>query len=269
MIQHILQSRKIKYKCCKCIEITDDRLKKINKDATTANVDPKKLLDKRTDATEDLNELIDDRFEEFERKTLKKIENLIQNTNKGIDNTIKETYSEVVKKINVETQIKTVMNEDRKSRLKEAQDTKIRGRNIIIHNLDDGWHRSFHLLKQLDTYAVNELLKTTDVKADVKYMYRLGKKTEGVNRPLKVVLGSEEERNAVLKNLFKLKGHTHKAPFYGAHISRDLTSEERKLIKRLHDEAKKRNEKQTDYVWRVRDSSTKGPYLRRYAKEDI
>ena len=53
---------------------------------------------------------------------------------------------------------------------------------------------------------VEELLKTTNVKANVKFMYHLGKKGANMRRPLKVVFGCEEERNEVLKNLSKIKG---------------------------------------------------------------
>ena len=111
---------------------------------------------------------------------------------------------------------------------------------------------------------VEELLKTTNSKANVKFMYRLGKKGTNMRRPLKVVFGCEEERNEVLRNLSKIKGTALETTWYGTHISRDLTTQERKQFKKLSDEAKVKNENETEYVWRVRDSLTKGPYLRKF-----
>ena len=272
MIQHILSSRKTKFKCCECIEITDDRLKKIdNTNVKTIKVEKKagKSLSKNLGASEELTELIDDRFKEFERNTLKKIEDMILNNNERIDNTIKDSYSEAVKKNNVETQVKTAINEDRESRLKEVQDKESRCQNIIIHGLSES-SCSFEISKRIDTYMVEELLKTINVKANVKFMYRLGKKGTNLRRPLKVVFGCKEERNEVLRNLSKLKDTTaSKTTWYDTHISRDLTTQERKQFKKLSDEAKIRNEKELDYVWKVRDSLTKGPYLKRYVTDGI
>ena len=116
---------------------------------------------------------------------------------------------------------------------------------------------------------IEELLKTINVKANVKFMYRLGKKGTNMRRPLKVVFGSEEERNEDLRNLSKLKNTALETTWYGTHISRDLTTQERKQFKNLSDEAKVKNEKELDYVWRVRDSLTKGPYLKKYVKDGI
>ena len=86
---------------------------------------------------------------------------------------------------------------------------------------------------------------------------------------MKVVFGCEEERNEVLRNVSKIKGTALEATWYGTHISRDLTTQERKQFKKLSDEAKVKNEKETEYVWRVRDSLTNGPYLRKYVKDGI
>ena len=227
-----------------------------------------KSLSKNLGASEELTELIDDRFKEFERNTLKKIEDMILNNNERIDNTIKDSYSEAVKKNNVEAQVKTAINEDRESRQKEVQDKESRSQNLIIHGLSESIC-SFEISKRIDTNMVEELLKKINAKANVKFMYRLGKKGTNMRRPLKVVFGSEEERNEVLRNLSKIKGTALEATWYGTHISRDLTTQERKQFKKLSDEAKVRNEKETEYIWRVRDSLTKGPYLRKYVKDGI
>ena len=90
-----------------------------------------------------------------------------------------------------------------------------------------------------------------------------------MRRPLRVVFGSEEERNNVLRNLSKLRGTALETTWYGTHISRDQTKQEREQFKKLSDEAKVKNEKALDYVWRVRDSLTKGPYLKKYVKDGI
>ena len=91
------------------------------------------------------------------------------------------------------------------------------------------------------------LLRTIKVKASVKHMYRLDEKKKLVNRPLKIVLESEEERNLVLKNLYKLKGAEDW--HFKVRISRDLTKEERKAIKRLSDIAKEEMKKNNQMLF--------------------
>jgi len=97
-------------------------------------------------------------------------------------------------------------------------------------------------------------------------MYRLGEKKKLVNRPLKIVLESEEEKNLVLKNLYQLKGAEDW--HFKVRISRDLTKEERKAIKRLSNIAKGRNEKgESNVIWCVRDSLSRGVYLKKTEKQ--
>ena len=102
---------------------------------------------------------------------------MILNNNERIDNTIKDSYSEAVKKNNVEAQVKTAINEDRESRQKEVQDKESRSQNIIIHGLSESIC-SFEISKRIDINMFEELLKKTNVKANVKFIYRLGKKEQ-------------------------------------------------------------------------------------------
>ena len=77
-------------------------------------------------------------------------------------------------------------------------------------------------------------------------------------RPLKVSLESVEVKSEFLRNLTRLKGLFIK-------ITEDLTTQERLLVKKWQDKAKKKNEDEQNktYKWRVRGSPRSGMYLKK------
>ena len=60
-----------------------------------------------------------------------------------------------------------------------------------------------------DDQFVRELSKDAGVDLNIKFLTRIGVKTEGKIRPIKVVLESGHERYLLLKNLMNLKGKPH------------------------------------------------------------
>ena len=94
------------------------------------------------------------------------------------------------------------------------------------------------------------------MKCEPMTMFRLGIKQENKNRPLMVRLHSKEEKYAILSKLGRFKYATRK---YDEPISitHDYTPEERKMIKQLVEEARRRNsneknEGKGENVWKVR-----------------
>ena len=83
-------------------------------------------------------------------------------------------------------------------------------------------------------------------------MFRLGTKIEGKSRPLMVRLISEDAKNTLFSKLSRLKYATRR---YNEKISitHDYTREERRTLKGLVEEAKRRNmiEKNERYKWKV------------------
>jgi len=107
--------------------VTDQRLKKIENDKPPVKKNVK----------EDINSLIatiDTRLTEFEKKTIKKIEDTIHNESKKMNSNIEKSYSDVVKKNNLD-HVKEAITQEREDRHKEEKEKKSKSCNLIIHHL--------------------------------------------------------------------------------------------------------------------------------------
>ena len=89
------------------------------------------------------------------------------------------------------------------------------------------------------------LIQTLHVKVNIKQMKRLGAKSDNKKCSLFITLGSEEEKENVFVNLHALKGNND---YKGMSICEDLTPEQRKVFKDLVNDAKTKNENETDGV---------------------
>ena len=86
------------------------------------------------------------------------------------------------------------------------------------------------------------------------------------NRPIKVVVNTEEERNRILSNLRNLKGTPESKTIS---VTEDYTITERRMIKDWSDKAKEKNKNESPdskLVWRVRGSPKNGLRLKRFLK---
>ena len=79
-----------------------------------------------------------------------------------------------------------------------------------------------------DGQFVHELIKDAGVDLNIKFLTRIGVKTEGKVRPIKVVLESGHERYLFLKNLMNLR---EKPQHEGISIKEDFTPFERSIIR--------------------------------------
>ena len=97
------------------------------------------------------------------------------------------------------------------------------------------------------------------VQVPIKWVSRIGTKTDGKTRSLLLGLSNEDEKEKILGNLTSLKGIEK----YKGSILEDLTPDQRNTIKELSSEAKKLNTKETSASWRVRGSSKNGFFLKK------
>lgn len=99
-----------------------------------------------------------------------------------------------------------------------------------------------------------EILKSGVNKKDIKETIRLGKKTEGENRPLLVKLFDKTDRNKVMECLGKLKFAT--GEFKAISISYDMTQKERNEYKELVKEVKamerENNKDSGEWAWKIK-----------------
>ena len=166
--------------------------------------------------------------------------------------------------------LKAIMMETKNAELTEEAEKKRRGRNLIIHGVEEkSWGSTG---EEEDKLFVKKLITNLQVGAiSADTVERLGPDTaERENkktRPLKVVLKTEEEQQKILRNLRNLKGNVE---YFGISIKEDYTYNERVLIRGYVEKAKAMNAleetKMSDTVWRVRGTPKNGLILKRFTK---
>ena len=108
--------------------------------------------------------------------------------------------------------------------------------------------------QESDKNEIKELLEDIDI-FDIKpEHHRIGmkKEKERKRRPMKLILKYANEKQRIMKNLYKLKT----MGYLRISISDDFTIKEREKIKEMHEKAKKKNTECDggDFIWRVRGS---------------
>ena len=103
-----------------------------------------------------------------------------------------------------------------------------------------------------DQIEIEDLLEDIGVRNINPTHYRLGiKKDHRSKRPIKVVFQNQQNKDLVMNNLHKLKDSGY--PYVS--VRDDFTINERRKIKDLYEEAKKKNEENSgDLIWCVRGS---------------
>ena len=105
-----------------------------------------------------------------------------------------------------------------------------------------------------DKKMVHDLLKEIEVRAEPTKIYRLGEldpeKADDKSRPLKVEFENHEIQDRVIKSAHKLKDAPDNLKKIS--VSYDMSREQRKQAKTLHEEAKGLTKNSKVSVWRVR-----------------
>ena len=116
-----------------------------------------------------------------------------------------------------------------------------------------------------DQKFVNGLIDTIKIpKPTIKNITRIGTQSADKNRPIKVILSTEKEKNSFLRNLSALKGNED---YKGVRSStEDLTLTERSVLKKCTEKAKDLNLDYSDVIYRVRGDSKNGYYLKKFQK---
>ena len=157
------------------------------------------------------------------------------------------------------TTLREVVKSVRQAEITEERNKTLRSKNIIIHGVpesnEDNQDQEFVTVFSNDVHA----------SVTIKQITRLGKPTEGKNRPIKITLESEDEKFKLFGNLSALRGIDK---YKGISVTEDLTQEERNQFKELASKAKTRNQENPDsqHIWRVRGSSKNGYHLKKVRK---
>ena len=228
-----------------------------------------KISEENTKLTQ---QLINEQLTKFDDK---RIESYIDNKFNALENRIKEyqsqsninnqSYSDMLKK-DTQSDFTTIMRVAKIEEKKEERDHAQRQTNIIIHGTTEDDSTSQKDQENQDKELVTTLLKDTAYNALPKYIGRVGTKTDGKSRPLKVVFSTEKEKKNLFANLKALKGIEK---YQGISISDDYTRAERDMIKTWAIQAKEKNNLEpndSNIIWRVRGNPKSGLMLRKFAK---
>ena len=169
--------------------------------------------------------------------------------------------------INTEGNFRSIMKDQRNEELIQEQERKGRSNNLIIHGVAEmNEESSIPMKKAYDDEFVTSFLRVIDISVKPKAILRLGN-PKTANRPIKLVMDNEQEKDNIMGNLRKLKDAEEK--YKKLRITDDLTREEREEIKNWVNKAKSKNTEEGDssrHVWRVRGSPKNGPRLVKVAR---
>ena len=136
--------------------------------------------------------------------------------------------------------IHQMVTETRKIDQLEQKDQEYRSKNIIIHQINEEAEET----KDDRIVWFNKFAETLGINVTPKEVIRIGKKSENMTRPIKVVLENTDDKEAVLKNLRKLATAT--LELKRIRVTEDHTKAEREQIKQKVNEAKHLNESEKD-----------------------
>ena len=262
-LQIFVTSYNDQYLCSKCVRITknlrskvgnnthhmmqqelqkkDDIIKKLKSKVDSKNLDSIK---------NDLETFLSGKLREMEEMTKNMIKNEIKNTAEIMKETTKRTYAEIT---NMHKEDVNSAEEQKRKNQIEKKDIESRKLNIIIHGLHDYSDKADKVnVQKYDKSQIQEILEDINVPVVNVTHHRIGDSTKEKNRPLKVTLQNQHDKELIMKNLYKLK----ETIFDELSITEDFTIKERKKIKEIHEKAKKLNEEiiNNDFKWRVRGS---------------
>ena len=206
-----------------------------------------------------IEELINKRFDKIE----KNIDALIDNKLAGAQTAVTEEqtgdsrklFSAVVGNKTPSLDIAS-MKSSRNAELIEKQEQDKRKNNLIIYGISEEGTDDNIGLPDRDRNFMNSFLEAIEVDVAPKQIVRLGIANADKKRPVKVILKSAEDKEAIVSNLNKLKNAS--ANIRGISVRDDYTIEERNLIKMMNDEAKKRNQADNVTHWKVRGTPKNG-----------
>ncbi|XP_066918671.1 uncharacterized protein PF3D7_1120000-like [Clytia hemisphaerica] len=177
--------------------------------------------------------MLTQKMSDLEAKTRKMIKEEIQRTKDSMKESSRKTYADITK----------AHKENLKSVVAEQKEEERREKRDIIHGLCEQAEDTKEEDQEEDKKEIEDLLKDIGIR-DIKptHQHRIGFTHENEakkNRPIKVTLQSEEEKERIMSNLKALK----KLKWLGYHLSitDDFTINERRKIKEMCEKAKKWN----------------------------
>ena len=113
----------------------------------------------------------------------------VQNTSQEKNQTPSLTYID----------FRAIMEETTNVELVEEKENKLRSKNLIIHGVEEPSSDNKDDAFKSDDIYINNFIAALKVTSTVKSASRIGLPAQDKNRPIKVVMNTEEERNNFIK----------------------------------------------------------------------
>ena len=214
-----------------------------------------------TNGAANIEELINKRFDKIDESIDAMIERklagvlAIPTAGPSNDENAKKLFSAVVGASDSPVNHVTALKSSQNAELIEKQEQERRANNIIIHGISEVRSDDVSIQDHDQTF-LNHFLEAIDVDIEPKQIVRLGNESADKKRPLKVILKSADDKRQILSSLNKLKNAD--ASVRGVSVRDDYTIEERKLIRSMHEEARRKNEADHVTHWKVRGTPKNG-----------
>ena len=124
-----------------------------------------------------------------------------------------KTYAESVKNMQPSSNIqcsptdyidfRTIMKEAKNEELAEESDKKLRKRNIMLHGVKEADSTDIVDSNKSDEEYVKSFIGALEVTPTCKSVFRIGRPGLNKNRPIKLVMSCEEDKNKILSSLTK------------------------------------------------------------------
>jgi hypothetical protein len=167
----------------------------------------------------------------------------------------------------VKAEIKSSLQNNIRTELKEIEDQKQRALNLILFNVPESKSENSLKRKKFDNDIFTELCNAVEVvEADVKVAFRLGNPKKETHRPLKLVMNNKKHRKDIIENALKLKLLPQTSRLAKYIIAKDLTIRQREENKKRWEEEKQNGKKKPtrndqayndETVYHIRKSTNK------------
>ena len=137
---------------------------------------------------------------------------------------------------------RAIMEETKNAELVEEKEKKLRSKNLIIHAVEESSSDNKDDAIKFDDIYINNFIAALKVTSTVKSASRIGLPTQDKNRPIEVVMNTEEERNRILSNLRNLKDFPE---YETISVTEDYTITERRMTKDWSDKTKEKNKNES------------------------
>ena len=163
----------------------------------------------------------DVRFGKLEHK----LDNIDATINQKVKQEVKDMKQEL--KSDIVKEVKNTFSSQLRTELREIEDQKRRVNNVICFNIPESAKTSAPEKKEDDIDRFTAICECIEVEnVQVNTCFRIGKPTQGICRPLKVILHEKRHRNKLIENA-KLIGSRCEGVLKKCIIVKDLTTRQR------------------------------------------